>query len=291
MRGSRLAIEIKEFIEKMESRGISHEYLLNLRSTLYRFKRFCEIREIGCVKRIEPELFNEYMETVSTFSASYQHFVLMAIKRFLAYHGNISLVEYRPRVNGSSRTRVDWLTPDECKRIFDTEMADDQSVLIGGGLLQGLRRIETIRMTAGEARQALNSKILSVRGKTGPRSISLQEDFSIILERYLAGRTLSDDQPLLNMKRTKSERRLHEFCQRYGKRFGFHTLRRSFGRNLWLLGTPIETISELYGHESVDMTRMYLGVGISDMSKALSRYRFGIARLALPEPEKPPQIP
>jgi integrase len=215
----------------------------------------------------------------------------MVVKRFLAFHGNVGLVEYRPRLNGSSRTRVDWLTPDECKRIFDTEMADDQSVLIGAGLLQGLRRIETIRMTAGEARRAINSRILSVRGKTGPRSISLQEDFSIILERYLAGRILSDDQLLLNMKRSKSEKRLHEFSQRYGKKFGFHTLRRSFGRNLWLLGIPIETISELYGHEGVDMTRMYLGVGISDMSKALSGYRFGIARLVLPEPEKLSQTP
>jgi len=288
MRGSRLAIEVDGFLEKLESRGLSREYLNAVRSALCRFKGFCELREIGCVKRIDPELVGEYMGTVSAYSSSYQRFVLSVVKRFLAYHKNVSLVDYRPLINGSSRMRVDWLTPEECKKIFDTDMQPDQSVLIGAGILQGLRRKETIRMTVGEARWALSSKILSVRGKTGPRSIPLHQDFGTILERYLAGKILQDDRLLLNMKRTKSERQLNEFCQRYGKKFGFHTLRRSFGRNLWLLGVPIETISELYGHSSVDMTREYLGVGISDMGKALSKYSFGIAKLSHPEPEKSP---
>ena len=48
----------------------------------------------------------------------------------------------------------------------------------------------------------------------------------------------------------------------YGRKFDFsnHTLRRTFGRKQWKLGTPIETISEVLGHESVDVTKNYLGL-------------------------------
>ena len=286
MRGSRLAIEVKEFIEKLDDRGVSHQYLIGVRSALNRFRVFCEIREIGCAKRVELGLVREFLDTISANSASNQRFVLQTLRRFLAFHGNICLVDYRPRINGSSRTRVDWLSEAESHQIFETSMTPQESVLIGAGLLEGLRRCETIRITAGETRQALRSSVLSVRGKTGPRSIPLHEDFRVLLERYLATTNLRDDELLLGIRSNSTSRKiLLRFCARYGKRFGFHTLRRSFGRNLWLLGTPIETISELYGHASVDMTRMYLGVGISDMSKALAGYRFGIAKLSVPEPK------
>jgi hypothetical protein len=41
-------------------------------------------------------------------------------------------------------------------------------------------------------------------------------------------------------------------------------MRRTFGRRQWKLKTPIETISEMLGHESIDMTRIYLGIKLDD---------------------------
>ncbi|MEE9236533.1 MAG: hypothetical protein V3U52_01915 [Thermoplasmata archaeon] len=35
---------------------------------------------------------------------------------------------------------------------------------------------------------------------------------------------------------------------------GHQTLRRTGGRKLWIAGVLIETVSEILGHESVDMT-------------------------------------
>jgi len=64
-----------------------------------------------------------------------------------------------------------------------------------------------------------------------------------------------------------------DFCKVYRRQFGFHTLRRTFGRNLWLIGQRLETISELLGHTSTDMTRIYIGLNLSDMSKALACYK------------------
>jgi integrase len=54
--------------------------------------------------------------------------------------------------------------------------------------------------------------------------------------------------------------------------FGNHTMRRTFGRRQWMLKTPIETISEMLGHESIDMTKKYLGLDLEDMSTAFDQY-------------------
>lgn len=52
---------------------------------------------------------------------------------------------------------------------------------------------------------------------------------------------------------------------------GHHTLRRTGGRKLWMAGVRLETVSEILGHEGLDMTIRYLGIRISDMAKAQER--------------------
>ena len=59
--------------------------------------------------------------------------------------------------------------------------------------------------------------------------------------------------------------------ERLGFHFANHTLRRTFGRNLYHAGTPIETISKLYGHEDIQTTLRYIGVNLDDMSDALGK--------------------
>jgi len=57
--------------------------------------------------------------------------------------------------------------------------------------------------------------------------------------------------------------------------FSNHTMRRTFGRRQWQLKTPIETISDMLGHESIDMTKKYLGLNLSDQEdpmKAQDRF-------------------
>jgi len=153
-------------------------------------------------------------------------------------------------------------------------MSPLQTVLIGGGLLNGMRRVETLRMTVNDARSAIRTRILRIRGKNRKeRSVPIHEDFKGILERYLQQNSgKKGNETLVGIRRTKSEKELVEFCERYGRHITFHTLRRTFGRNLWLLNGPIETISELLGHTSIDMTRQYLGLNLTDMSKALECY-------------------
>ena len=54
---------------------------------------------------------------------------------------------------------------------------------------------------------------------------------------------------------------------------GHHTLRRTGGRLMWLAGVPIETIASIMGHESTEMTLRYIGVNLSDQTKAFEAVR------------------
>ena len=67
---------------------------------------------------------------------------------------------------------------------------------------------------------------------------------------------------------------VHPVRERTGIHYGNHTLRRTFGRQLWMNGTPIETISKLLGHESNAVTLRYIGVNIGDMTKAIAELTF-----------------
>uniref|UniRef100_UPI0034E27AFF tyrosine-type recombinase/integrase n=1 Tax=Methanothrix sp. TaxID=90426 RepID=UPI0034E27AFF len=190
------------------------------------------------------------------------------------------------RFSGYGRIHVDWLTEEEIERVFQTRMTPQQAVLIGAGLLQGMRRIETLRMTFRDAQDALRTQNLRIRGKGGKeRTIPLHEQFGEILRGYLAWSEPGEEtKPLLGIKRTRSEELLEEFCKRFGRRFTFHTMRRSFGRALWLKKVELETISEILGHSSTDMTRRYLGLNLSDMRAALQKHQIRVSVASFEHP-------
>jgi integrase len=223
---------------------------------------------------VTPEAVLTYLGKFEGSSGSNQRKNACFLRRFLAYAENPVMLNMRIRIRGSARTRVDWLTPAETEAVLATPMTPTEAVLVRAGLLQGMRRIETLRLTVQDAKNALSSTILVVRGKDNKlREIPLHLGFAEALRAYFEKRSQLDGTgPLLSIQRSRSEKVLKDFCNRFGKKFGFHTLRRTFGRNLWLRGIPIETISELLGHVSTDMTRLYLGLNITDMRKAISEY-------------------
>ena len=62
-----------------------------------------------------------------------------------------------------------------------------------------------------------------------------------------------------------------KLSRRVGFKFTNHTLRRTFGRMLWLAGVPIETIRDLLGHEDTKTTLLYIGVNMDDKSSAMDQ--------------------
>lgn len=285
---SRMTREIARYLKGLREEAYTERYIAQQRHTLAYFQRHCQAQGIGTVSRVTTEVALSFLRKYESYAASYQAKHWVVIRHFLAANENPALMKVRVRIHGTARTRVDWLTPEECEAVFRTPMTPIESVLIGAGLLQGLRRIETLRMTVKDAKDALRTSVLRVRGKGGKeRAIPLQDEFSVTLRSYLVWLDPeAEDVPIVHLGRTCSEETLAEFCSRHGRKFTFHTMRRSFGRNLWLLSVPIETIAELLGHSSIDMTRKYLGIDQSDMRQALARYKVARVCTTLERPER-----
>ena len=64
---------------------------------------------------------------------------------------------------------------------------------------------------------------------------------------------------------------IHKVRERLGLEFTNHTLRRTFGRNLYHSGVPIETISAMYGHDNIKTTLDYIGINLDDMGLAMRK--------------------
>ena len=62
--------------------------------------------------------------------------------------------------------------------------------------------------------------------------------------------------------------------EKMGFDYGNHTLRRTFGRQLWKNGVEIETIAKILGHENTKTTLEYIGANLDDMKFAISRLSF-----------------
>lgn len=272
---SRQARELSQYLRRLQEEGVTPRYVSQIRGTLRSFREHCRVSGVNTTKGVKPEHIWSFLKRYEGMSFSHQRTTASIIRTYLVAFENSCMLRMKVRFRGSGRTRVDWLSPEEIEQVFRTPMLPQQMVLIGAGLLEGMRRIEVLRLTVRDAQEAIRTHFLRIRGKSSKeRSVPLQADYELILNSYLAWKDPSDDsERLLGFERTRSEGLLKEFCSRFGKKFGYHTLRRSFGRALWLRGVQIETIAQLYGHSSVDQTRAYLGISLSDMQKALEGYR------------------
>jgi len=299
---TRLKREISKYMLELEARNLNPGHVKQTRNVLLDFAQFCFSRGVKCVRKVEPEDIAGWLKQFEFKSASYHHSQYSRVRGLMIHYDNASALRFKVRNSGYSRQRVDWLTPTETEAILATPMTVREAVLIRGGLLQGMRRIELVRMTVADVTKALETRTLVIRGKGGKaRSVPIHPGFADALRAYFDAKDRGPGDKLLDVGEARAYGIVVEFSLRFGRRFSTHTLRRSFGRNLWLRGIPIETISELMGHKSTDMTRLYLGLNITDMRKAISEYgtkselviiedvpQRRIAPLRLPEPEPVP---
>ena len=86
---------------------------------------------------------------------------------------------------------------------------------------------------------------LLVNGKTGPRTIVLNQRASVLLDWF-------------NYSKEHISHRFKKECRKHGiKDARFHHLRRTFGYKLILNGIPIYHVSKLLGHSSVTTTERH----------------------------------
>ncbi|WP_400147749.1 tyrosine-type recombinase/integrase [Candidatus Methanarcanum hacksteinii] len=221
-----------------------------------------------------------------------------AFSTYLEFYSNNVIRNMHIHWGADERTHVDWLEPQDAKKLLDAPLNLAQQLVIQLELCMGLRRVEVIRLTTDK----IFSDRADIRGKGRGggkwRSVPMSPQTKEVLNQYLVYRdnmiaeakkrnpgTVVPKEVLLHLNGsylgaysehgTGFDKAFVEPVRKItGVHFGNHTLRRTFGRQLWKNGIPIETIAKILGHESVSMTLRYIGVNIGDMSSAINGLSF-----------------
>jgi len=215
------------------------------------------------------------------------------LKRF----GNNIIQEMGPRFPQDCRTNVDWLTPQEMIDLLGLDLTPLEATITHLELCLGLRNVETKRLRL----QDIHDGYMDIRGKGVDlgkwRTVPFHPDTPNILKiwmkernrmieeakRYRPNIVIPDNliiwksyvkKPQIGAYSEESNGLTKVTVNRIRKRTGIdfknHTLRRTFGRSLWLSEcVQTETISKIYGHSDTKTTLDYIGVNLDDMSSAM----------------------
>lgn len=228
------------------------------------------------------------------YTVSTQKNYLTALRRMCMLNGNDVFSRHKVIYQEDTRPTVDWLTYEQAQELLGIWKMPIDDMVVCLELLEGLRKIEVLRMRIEDIH--LEEGYLDIRGKGRlggkMRIVPLHPDFVRYYSRWMQDRDelirhadsgYSDklliylrDGVITEYSETKGkaiERHMRELSDRLGFHFTNHTLRRTFGRELYRSGVSVEVIATIYGHTSTIQTRKYLGLDLIDMSEAMDQFR------------------
>ena len=253
-------------------------------------------------RHIDEDVIGFLLEHWSDKAISTRNWYLHIMNRYLKFHKNDIIERMEIELGYDDRPNVDWLSDEECIRLMECDKTPLEDIVIHLELCMGLRVSEVIKLRVGDVHfnEDPRKQSISVRGKGRGegkwRTIPFHPESEKVFRRWLETRAemisrirsynpgwIPPDNLLIwchyvdkptggaYTERGHSIDRgvIHKVRDRIGLDFKNHTLRRTFGRNLYHAGTPIETISKLYGHEDIQTTLRYIGVNLDDMGAAL----------------------
>lgn len=224
-----------------------------------------------------------------------QKYYFEFFRMFLEFHGNNVVKEMRITWPKYRRKNVRWLNTEEQNKIVSVANLEER-ILIALELGMGLRRKEVRLLTTKDINLRTMMAHVQGKGKMGGkwRTVPIHESFPPIYEEYLLYRDgLIREAMLFNhgiieipenlilyrrgkrldYKKNRALDNIHyRVIAKSGVEYSHHALRRSFGRNMWKLGVPIETIADIMGHESTQQTKDYLCINVTDMGRAMKKY-------------------
>lgn len=230
-----------------------------------------------------------------------RRYYLAFLKKLLEFCGNNAFDEVDIHWRLDERINVDWLNPEDAKRLLSYSMATvPQRMAIILELTMGLRRIEVIRLTIDKIHSDHIVVIGKGRGGGKPRIVPVSEQFVKLLPSFLSyrqgiileaidrnqGEPLNVPDNLYLYRHGKKVGSYSEHGSGFDMKFvvpvrekikidySNHTLRRTFGRQLWKNGVEIETIAKILGHENTKTTLEYIGANLDDMKAAIKRLSF-----------------
>lgn len=225
-------------------------------------------------------------------AVSTQKSYIHAIRQLLKFVGNPT---YQTKVlfQADTRPKVDWLTQEEASTVLSATLPNIQRIAVVLSLCMGLRRVEIVRLRMSDI--DLPKKCITVTGKGRAggklRLVPFHSRFLPTLEDWLVdrsqivakSRTYPDNvliwydrehhiaKPYNAVKGSGIDGVIRRSSQTVGIHYSAHTLRRTFGRLLWLAGVPVVTIAKILGHSSTEQTLSYIGANLDDMATAIKQ--------------------
>ena len=229
------------------------------------------------------------------YAISTQKCYLVALRGMCEFYGN-NVFRLNPiRFPTDMRPNVDWLSYDQAQTLINVWKMPLEEMIIVLELLHGLRRVEVIRLRMKDIH--FDRGYIDIRGKGRAggklRAVPMHPDFRKAYDRWMVERKAmvkkaeegtGDDRLLVYLKGTKLrhyeelkggaiDNHVAEISTRVGFHFSNHTLRRTFGRELFRSGVSIVVIATIFGHSNTSTTMKYLGLTMDDMTEAMERFR------------------
>ncbi len=284
---------VREYQEYMSQRNLSQRYI----DEFYRRNMYIANTLLEAGLDINPKLVTEkevafVLKNLPGLIRTQQYYFEF-FRLLLEYHGNTIVREMNIRWPKYHRTSVQWLEPEQQKKIISVANLE-QRLLIVLELGMGLRRKEVRMLTMKDIN--LNNMHVQGKGRMGAkwRTIPIHGSFPEIYEEYMIyrdglireamlrneGKVDAPENLIiyiwgkkLDYKKNRALDNIHyRVTAKCGVKYSHHDLRRSFGRNMWKLKVPLETIAEMMGHENTQQTKKYLGITITDMQDGMQKY-------------------
>ena len=229
------------------------------------------------------------------YAVATQKSYLVALRGMSEFYGNNVFKLNQIRFQRDIRPNVDWLTYEQAQAVINIWKMPLEDMIVALELLHGLRRVEIIRLRLKDIH--FDRGYIDIRGKGSMggklRSVPMHPDFKRTFDRWMEERNAmimaaeenrDDDRLLVYLKGKRLghyeelkggaiDNHVKELSDRLGFHFSNHTLRRTFGRELFRSGVSIVIIATIFGHSSTSTTMDYLGLTLDDMSEAMEKFR------------------
>ncbi len=267
----------------------SPETLRTSKQQITRFLHYLDSRGITAAKELQPSSFSGFVISRAHLKPATLAGVVSALRSFLRYlcmQGEVSgdLVEHIPKVRVPRDGRIPsvWSSEDVDALLGAVDRSSpvgkrDYAILLLAGRL-GMR-VSDIRALLLDHLQWEQARIAMTQTKGGsPLDLPLTEEIGTALIDYLRnGRPKTHHREVFLRANAPFEpfagnNNLHHIITTYRRRAGIalpaknrrglHSLRHTVASRLLEEGIPMETISSVMGHLSVESTRLYTKIDI-----------------------------